>query len=683
MDNMNLFANNREYMNRLIFLMHCRIRCSLGELGFDVGSFDYGEAMERAEIDIGFDETYAAGENTLNDGIFLPLGYLFRILECDAFERHAVILTLLSQISPETAAVLAMVQNDKRFDMATPMALCRTYEERGEYAGKYSYFGRGSKLLKYFFAEDDVSADTRLTLDKRIVDFILGGLSKTSYYSPAAILWSEDEEITTDEEVADRLGAYIKKCGEFDIHKVFNLFGGEGAGRRSCVKRIARDNGLNLMFIDPEYLLIDQASLQLKDKILRECMIFQAIPVLIGYPDNMLTAAKAVLFDFLKAITEYFEYSFAVTERRLLPGDYKEEVLIISEEMGRLSLETSARLWETESRRYNVDEKVNFFELAGEFKLTPGRIKAAFRSAAAFADIHARGPITAAELKRGCYSILHGGMGSKAVKIDAVYTWDDLVLPRYQKNLLITACNQVRFKYDVYEKWGFKDKTAYGKNVSMVFTGPPGTGKTMAAQVISNYLGLDVYKIELATVVSKYVGETEKNLNEIFDRAEKSQVILFFDEADVLFSKRTEIKDANDKYSNMESAFLLQKMEEYDGVTILATNYMQNFDEAFKRRVKFVIDFPFPNAEQRREIWQKVFPPKLPLGELDFEFLISKYELSGSNIKNIALHSSFLAAADGSERVDMKHIMAAIQNEFAKSGKIFTKEDAGEYYVLL
>jgi len=335
-----------------------------------------------------------------------------------------------------------------------------------------------------------------------------------------------------------------------------------------------------------------------------------------------------------------------------------------------------------ESSKYNVDRKVNYFELAGEFNLTPGKIKAAFQAASTLAGLHGNGNIGIAELKRGCYSTLQGTMGNKAIKINALYRWDDLVLPEYQKSLLMTACNQVRYKYNVYQQWGFQDKISYGKNVSMLFKGPPGTGKTMAAQVISNELGLDVYKIELATVVSKYVGETEKNLNDIFDNARKSQVILFFDEADVLFGKRTEIKDSNDKYSNMEAAFLLQKMEEYDGVTILATNNIQNFDEAFKRRIKFVIDFPFPNEEQRREIWLKAFPEKLPLDELDYDYLV-KLELSGSNIKNIALHSAFLAAAESSKRVGMKHIVAAIRNEFAKSGKMFTRENAGEYYIYL
>lgn len=685
MENTIQFANGSEYLNRLIFLTRCRLHCFVAELGLDTENLDSSETLGWEETRAGFENAYAAAGNAQQKGIFMPLEYLFWLFDSDLFERHAVVLTLLSQIDPETASVFALVHNDSHIDFATPYALCRTYEEHGEFAGKYMYFAKGSRLLNYFFSENEANASSRLTLDKRILELILGGKAKTSYYSPAAILWGGDEHFAADEEVACRLGSYIRSK-DFDRHAVFNLFGEKGGGRKSCIKHIARKNGFNLMFIEPALLFSEKEPMSLINKILRECLIFQAIPVIMSFPEDMTAGDRTVFFHLFEVVRENYDYSFAVTEQRLLPGDLSdlnEDILIIAEELGKLSLEISAKLWEIESQKYIVDEKVSFFELAGEFVLTPGKIKEAFRAASVIADLYGNGTISVLELKRGCYSTLQRAMGSKAMKVDAIYTWDDLVLPEYQKSMLMTACNQVRYKYTVYQKWGFQDKISYGKNISMLFTGPPGTGKTMAAQVVSNELGLNVYKVELATIVSKYIGETEKNLGEIFNQAKKSQVVLFFDEADVLFSKRTEVKDSNDKYSNMEAAFLLQKMEEYDGVTILATNYIQNFDEAFKRRIKFVIDFPFPNAEQRREIWQKVFPQKLPLGELDFDYLTSKFELSGSNIKNIALHSAFLAAADSSESVEMKHIMAAIRNEFAKGGKMFTKEDAGEYYILL
>ena len=196
--------------------------------------------------------------------------------------------------------------------------------------------------------------------------------------------------------------------------------------------------------------------------------------------------------------------------------------------------------------------------------------------------------------------------------------------------------------------WGFGRKLAQGKGVTALFAGPSGTGKTMAAEVIAGELGLDLYKIDLAGVVSKYIGETEKNLDRIFAAAEDANAILFFDEADALFGKRSEVRDAHDRYANIEIAYLLQKMEEYDGVAILATNLRSNLDEAFVRRLAFTVHFPFPDEADRRRIWRGIWPAATPLAaDVDLDFLAAQFKLSGGNIKNIALAAAFLAAADG------------------------------------
>lgn len=270
----------------------------------------------------------------------------------------------------------------------------------------------------------------------------------------------------------------------------------------------------------------------------------------------------------------------------------------------------------------------------------------------------------------------------KAQRVETIFGWEDIVLPEELIQSLKMACNYVKYRQKVYGQWGFNRIFAYGKGVSMVFAGAPGTGKTMAAQVIAGELDMELYRINLASIVSKYIGETEKNLNEVFEQAKQSQVILLFDEADVLFSKRTEVKDSHDKHSNMEAAFLLQKMEEYEGVSILTTNFFKNFDEAFRRRMTFIMDFPFPDAGYRRQIWQKAVPEQLPVEELDFDYLSEAFALSGSNIKNIVRHSAFLAAA-GDCAVGMKQILEAVKNEYAKLGKMLTAEEAGEYYMLL
>ena len=262
-----------------------------------------------------------------------------------------------------------------------------------------------------------------------------------------------------------------------------------------------------------------------------------------------------------------------------------------------------------------------------------------------------------------------------ARKIEPKYTWNDIVLPPDQLAQLKEACNQVKYQHIVYENWGFERKLSLGKGVNMLFSGSPGTGKTMAAEVIANDLQLDLYKIDLSQVVSKYIGETEKNLDRIFTLARNANAILFFDEADALFGKRSEVKDAHDRYANIEIAYLLQKMEEHEGITILATNLHQNLDEAFTRRVRFILEFPFPEQEYRLSIWQTMWPKETPLApDVDLNFMAQQFKLAGGNIRNIAVAAAFLAAENG-QSVGMKHLLQATKREFQKMGRLVSNEE--------
>lgn len=261
-------------------------------------------------------------------------------------------------------------------------------------------------------------------------------------------------------------------------------------------------------------------------------------------------------------------------------------------------------------------------------------------------------------------------LGGLCQQIQPRYRWDDLVLPAAQKRLLQEICNQIRYQDLVQKSWGFDRKHFSSKGLSVLFSGPPGTGKTMAAEVIAQELQLDLYKIDLSQIVSKYIGETEKNLNQIFTSANNINAILLFDEADALFGKRTEIKDAHDRYANLEISYLLQKMEEYEGLAILTTNLRSNMDEAFVRRLRFIIEFPFPSEKQRQQIWQQAFPSLAPCSStLDFTFLADNFELSGAAIRNIVLASAFLAAAED-QPIGMNYITQAIRREYQKMGKI-------------
>jgi len=233
----------------------------------------------------------------------------------------------------------------------------------------------------------------------------------------------------------------------------------------------------------------------------------------------------------------------------------------------------------------------------------------------------------------------------------------------------------VRHRVHVYERWGFAAQSARGLGISALFVGGSGTGKTMAAEVLARELRLDLYRIDLSSVVSKYIGETEKNLRRVFDAAEESGTILLFDEADALFGKRTEVKDSHDRYANIEVSYLLQRMEAYRGLAILTTNFRSALDAAFLRRLRFIVDFPFPTAAQRAEIWRRIFPAATPTADLDLARL-AQLSLPGGNVRNIAVNAAFFAA-EAQSPVDMSHLLRAARAEYAKLEKPLTGTEIG------
>jgi hypothetical protein len=263
-----------------------------------------------------------------------------------------------------------------------------------------------------------------------------------------------------------------------------------------------------------------------------------------------------------------------------------------------------------------------------------------------------------------------------AQRIESAVVWEDLVLPAAQQQILREMAAHVRQRARVYDMWGFAAKGSRGLGISALFAGASGTGKTLAAEVLANELHLDLYRIDLSAVVSKYIGETEKNLRQIFDAAESGGAILLFDEADALFGKRSEVKDSHDRYANIEVGYLLQRMEAYRGLAILTTNLKNALDTAFLRRLRFIVQFPFPDAAQRAAIWRRVFPHATPTAGLQLEQL-AQLNVAGGTIRNIALNAAFLAA-DTNDAVRMEHVLRAARSEYAKLEKpLTTAEIAG------
>ncbi|MEH1800130.1 MAG: ATP-binding protein [Nostoc sp.] len=275
-----------------------------------------------------------------------------------------------------------------------------------------------------------------------------------------------------------------------------------------------------------------------------------------------------------------------------------------------------------------------------------------------------RGKAVRDRLWSACLASTRPQLDSLAQRLDPKATWDDIVLPAEETNLLHQIADQIRQRSLVYQEWGFHNRMNRGMGISVLFAGESGTGKTMAAEVIANDLQLNLYRIDLSSVVNKYIGETEKNLRRLFDAAEDGGAILFFDEADALFGKRSEVKDSHDRYANIEVNYLLQRLEAYRGLAILATNLKSSLDHAFMRRLRFIVNFPFPGVAERQVMWQKVFPPETPIQDLDFNRL-ARLNMTGGSIHNIALNAAFLAAG-ASTSVTMQLVLAAARAEFRK-----------------
>jgi AAA+ superfamily predicted ATPase len=325
-----------------------------------------------------------------------------------------------------------------------------------------------------------------------------------------------------------------------------------------------------------------------------------------------------------------------------------------------LSYEDQQKQWKLNLEKINPNLSNNLDYLLANFKLNATQIQAACYQFKTLAPEKQNWH----SLWQICRTESRPRLEDLCTRIEVKASWNDLVIPQEENRILQEIAAHLRQRITVYKQWGWEKKSSKGLGISALFSGASGTGKTMAAEVLGKELNLDVYKIDLSAVVSKYIGETEKNLRRIFDNAEGCGAILLFDEADALFGKRSEVKDSHDRYANMEISYLLQRIEAYQGLAILTTNLKNAIDQAFLRRIRFIVQFPFPSFSQRQEIWQRIFPSETPTLDLDYKKL-AKLNVAGGNIRNIALNATFIAA-DLGESVQMKHILQASQAEYVK-----------------
>jgi len=317
-------------------------------------------------------------------------------------------------------------------------------------------------------------------------------------------------------------------------------------------------------------------------------------------------------------------------------------------------------------------------DVATQFMLSADQVARAVESARLQARLDGR-PVDVNHLRAGARAQNGAGLERLARRIRPAVGWDDLVLAPTTSRTLHELAGRARKRDLVLDEWGLRPGGGRGRGITVLFAGDSGTGKTMSAEVVAGDLGLDLYTVNLATVVDKYVGETEKNLERIFTEADGVNAVLLFDEADALFGKRSEVRDANDRYANIEVAYLLQRMETFDGIAILATNLRANVDDAFARRLDLVVDFPSPDVELRRALWERCLPAGVPRsGDIDLEFCAQSFELSGGNIRNVAITAAYLAADEG-RAVAMADLVRAIQQEYRKLGRLIVAKEFGAY----
>lgn len=451
--------------------------------------------------------------------------------------------------------------------------------------------------------------------------------------------------------------------------------GAPGSGRRDAALALAARRGMRLLVADLACAYHLGEFADLVTPLFREAWLQDALLYIEGL-DTLMDSPLPELQRFLDDLADDGGISI-IASGKALSWNGRRPLASVVIEFDAPSIAQSAALWHDalSERSPLQDDEVAL--LASRYQLNAAQIRAAALTARHTARLRGRRAAKPVLADFASASRAQGSLelAKLARKIEPAHRWDDLVLPHDAHRQLRELCARREHHGQVFESWGFGARLSLGKGTSALFAGGSGTGKTLACEVMAAELGLDLYKVDLATVVSKYIGETEKNLDRIFVAARQTNAILFFDEADAIFGKRSEVRDSHDRYANLEIAYLLQKMEEYDGLTILATNLKQNIDDAFLRRLTYTVLFPFPDAADRERIWRRIWPQDMPLSaDIDFPALAARFKLSGGNIKNAALAAAFFAATEGSH-VGMRHLVHGVRRELQKAGKTLGELD--------
>lgn len=590
------------------------------------------------------------------------LDALVRCFGLSAFEREVILLAAAAELDPTTGARCAAASGDP--DRAHPtfsLALAALVEPH------WSALTPVAPLRRWRLVElDDETRLTtsRLRLDERILHFLVG-----SPYLDARLhgllrrTTAPDSLPASYERAAGRVASGLAGAGPYAPLRV-ELVGGDLRSRADIAAAGARRSGLGLYALAADDLPTDPAE---RDRLARlwqreAILLPAALLVEIGEPDREQAAAT-------DAFVESAGVPLVVSslDPRQTARPRGERVAVPT-----LDAEEKLGAWTNAFHDVPAVSEDDLRELVEQFSLPPHLIRSA--GAAVVRDLSGEDEPDAAGLAwRAGLTEARMGMDELGRRIEPEAAWGDLVLAERQLRVLREVVAHVRQRATVYQEWGFAATLRRGLGVTALFAGGSGTGKTLAAEVMARELGLDLFIIDLSQVVSKYIGETEKNLRKVFDAAERGGALLLFDEADALFGKRSEVKDSHDRYANLEVSYLLMRMEAYRGLAILTTNVKQALDTAFMRRIRFVVDFPFPGEAERAEIWRRVLPARAPMKGID-PAQLARLTVAGGSIRNIALSGAFLAAEEG-DRLQMRHMLEAARTEYLKLDRSLTPSE--------
>ena len=574
------------------------------------------------------------------------LDRLSRLLVLSPFERRVLLLAAAVELDAETALLVADLKRhaDPRPTFGLALAALP--------GAHWDALAPRSPLRRWRLLETGAGptlASRPLRIDERILHYLTGLPASDERLEGVLRVDMRPALLSPSQErLADELARTIAAA---DADVAVAVEGEDADARLGVARALARELGGAALLVRREALPGPGPDLAGIARLIdREALLLPGIPVVEAADD--LDAASAALFDELDA-----PVVVVVGEGATVPR-------------GRVALRRAVDLPDPAEARSlwaaSLGEPVAralagpVDEVSHHFRLSAAAVDAIARELAAASEEDG-----AAALPRLCRMRTRVPLEGLADRIEPAARWEDLVLPAGHLELLHEIARHVRHRTTVYEDWGFAERGPRGLGITALFAGESGTGKTLAAEIIAGELGLDLYRIDLAATVSKYIGETEKNLRRLFDAAEASGAVLLFDEADALFGRRGEVKDAHDRYANLEVAYLLQRMESYRGLALLTTNLRSNVDRAFVRRLRFVVQFPFPDVAERRAIWDRAFPEAIPRRDVDLDAL-AQLVVSGGSIRSIALSAAFAAAGDGGA-VTPEHVRRAARLEFAKA----------------